>query len=240
MAKQSRIFVEERLKAGGNVRLGEEAAHYARDVMRLKTDAEILMFNGSDGEWMGTVASASKREFVVKPERQTKPQSAEKLARTEMIFSPLRHAHQDMLIQKATELGIVKLTPARMDHSANKDFNVARAAVIAREAAEQSERLSVPEISALTSLAKILSSFDFSTRTLVYFNERQDGTSRQSEDFRRLSTDDIALLVGPEGGFSAEEFILLSKTPAIPVTLGRLILRAETAAIAALSLWNLR
>jgi len=240
MSKPNRIFVKERLGPGAEVRLADETAHYVRDVMRLKEGAEILMFNGKDGEWLCMAEAVSKREFVVRATKQTRAQSAEKLAQTELIFSPLRHAHQDMLIQKATELGVSSLTPALMNHSAVKDFNAERADAIAREAAEQSERLSMPEISALMPLEKLIKNFDFSKRTLVYLDERQNAGARNPEEFRHLGASDMALLVGPEGGFSAAEFALLAGTKAIPITLGRLILRAETAAIAALSLWNLR
>ena len=240
MAKPNRILVKERLRKDALVSLSDEAARYARDVMRLREGREILLFNGVDGEWLGVVEAVSKKEFVVGVGEQTRLQAAEKLMDVELIFSVLRHGNQDFLIQKATELGAMKLTPVLNAHSVAKDFNVERAEAIAREAAEQSERLSVPEISAIAPLAKVLAAFDFSARTLVYFDERQSENARLAEDFRRLQAKSISLLVGPEGGFSEEEFALLARTPAIPITLGRLILRAETAAIAALSLWNLR
>ena len=224
MAKLSRIFIDERLVEGAILSLGGAEAHYARDVMRLRAGSRILLFNGVDGEWMGEVTSVSKREFIISLSEQTRVQAGEKLKPGELIFSPLRHAHQDFLIQKATELGVTKLTPALMEHSSVRNFNPERARAIAREAAEQSERLSIPEISDLVPLASVLRDFA-PGRKLVAFD-------RDGESVRELDAD--ALIVGPEGGLSERELGDLKSAGVKTVTLGDRILRAETAAIVGL------
>ena len=234
MAKP-RLYTPQKLAANAKATLVGDDLHYLKNVMRQGIGDMLLLFNETDGEFDSRILSASKKEIVAEQVTCKRSPSDERLPDTELIFPPIRHSRQDMLVEKATELGVKTLSPALMKNSAIKNINTARAYIIAKEAAEQSERLSVPQINPLVKLGDILARFDFKSRTLVYLDERRVSATKQLPGIKGP----VSFLVGPEGGFAPEEFAALEKTPAVGVNLGRLVLRAETAAIAILTLHNL-
>ncbi|MGB0935432.1 MAG: 16S rRNA (uracil(1498)-N(3))-methyltransferase [Alphaproteobacteria bacterium] len=222
-----RLFVEEDLEQGRDVPLSPDQIHYLFHVMRKAEGDSVQLFNGKDGEWLAEITTLSKKAGIVKPEKQTRPQRQE--ADVWLLFSPLKQARQDFLVEKATELGVSALLPIKCARTNVGRVNLQRMQKITIEAAEQSERLTLPTIQPLESLDKVLSRWD-SNRKLLFCAERADAGHIQH------SSGPTAILIGPEGGFTRQEVQLVQAYDFVQqVSLGQNILRAETAAIAALS-----
>ncbi len=234
-----RVYSDKHLLQNSLLKLEGDDFHYLKNVMRLKKDESFLLFNEKDGEFDCNIIELNKHDLKVQMEKQTRIPDTENLNDTELIFTPIRHSRQDFLIEKATELGIKTLSPITTQNTSVKDINEERARTIAKEASEQSRRLSIPTINKLTPLTEKLTSFDFENRTLIYLDERQNNNENTTEILKKYKGKPISFLIGPEGGFSPDEFEMLSKTKAIGITLGNLILRAETAGISIISLYNI-
>lgn len=225
-----RLFIQSELSKGAQIYLSDAQSHYLSHVLRVQTGDDVLLFNGQDGEWRSPVTQIGKKQVVLQVSEQTRQQ--EKKSEVCLCFAPVKKDCTDLIIQKATELGVGKISFVRTKRTNTTKINMQRMNLLAIEAAEQSERLDVPEINDSQTLNYLLQSWD-KTRPLYYLSERQDAA--KVSDFSAR----CAFLVGPEGGFEDQELLKLSQCPfAKPIHLGRRILRAETACIAAMVLWN--
>jgi 16S rRNA (uracil1498-N3)-methyltransferase len=223
--------------AGGETTLDAAAAHYLRDVLRLVPGQIVALFNAQDGEFAARIASYDKKAaHLVVEERSRAPETDE--ADIWLVFAPIKRAHLEYQVQKATELGVRVLWPVRTQRTNVERVNEARLAAIAIEAAEQSERLSVPEVRTTASLAAALAHWP-NDRQILLCDETGGGQALG----KFLAGQDLAkpwaILIGPEGGFAPEELALLRKQSFVrPVDLGPRVLRADTAALAALAVFQ--
>lgn len=227
-----RLYVIEPLAAGHSLHLTEAQLHYVRQVLRLNTGDHVHLFNGKDGEWQATLDIFSKKSASLMCHNQLRHQNDEK--NLTMMCALIKPARLELLVEKATELGITSILPLVTDHCSIRKMNIDRLQSHAIEAAEQSERLSVPQIDALQSLREAVTHFK---GQILWADETrgQSATLKQALDEHPIS----AILIGPEGGFSdAEKEFLRARENVHPVHLGQLILRAETAAIALISAYQ--
>jgi 16S rRNA (uracil1498-N3)-methyltransferase len=245
--RQHRLFVENPLKAGAQLALDRDATNYLRNVLRLKSGASILLFNGKDGEWSGTLDASGKRALAVVVGEQTRPQPAP--GDLHYLFAPLKHARLDYMVQKAVELGVSKLQPVLTQHTQAARINLERMRANAIEAAQQCGVLAIPDVAEPAPLKAALARLA-AERMLIFCDEeaalgdpvkalieaRPPPSALVPLDAARAA-EPVAVLVGPEGGFSEEERAVLLKRPNIVrLALGPRILRADTAAVAALTL----
>ena len=241
MASNIRLFVEENLQTGIDLEIKASQFHYLKNVMRLATGAEVMLFNSRDGEYLAEITDSGKRSMMVKLIKQSRPQSDD--PDIWLIFAPIKKNRLDMIAEKATELGVAKLVPVITDHTNVERVKTDRLRANAIEAAEQCCRLTVPEITEPMPLQKLLDNWEVTRRLLVMDETTvEDGDAGVSMATLGKSKDGQAcdaILIGPEGGFSASELDLLGNLPFVTkVSLGGRILRAETAALAALTLWQ--
>jgi 16S rRNA (uracil1498-N3)-methyltransferase len=230
-----RLFVETDLAAGAGVSCTAEQANYLRNVLRLKPGEHILAFNGRDGEWRASIAEAGKRATVLRVEAQTRPQEGG--PDIDYLFAPLKRARLDYMVQKATEMGVARLRPVVTRRTVAERVNLERMRANAIEAAEQCGVLRIPEVMATEKLETVLAGWDASRR-LVFCDESSEQRCPLIT-LAQLKQGPLALLIGPEGGFDdAERALLASKAFVARISLGPRILRADTAAVAALALVN--
>jgi 16S rRNA (uracil1498-N3)-methyltransferase len=231
---KTRLYVTGDLGAGVAVMLDEGQGHYLLHVLRAHAGNRVLLFNGRDGEWLAEIAQAGKRGVTATCLKQTEPQAA--VPDIWLVFAPVKKTPSDYLVQKATELGASVLLPVFTRRTIVSRINQERMAANAIEAAEQSGRLSVPEIREGTSLDKLLGAWP-KERRLFFCDE--GGDARPLAKAARSVSGPAAILTGPEGGFDPAEREMLRALPFVtPVTLGPRILRADTAALAALAIWQ--
>jgi 16S rRNA (uracil1498-N3)-methyltransferase len=218
------------------VRLEGGPAHYLRNVMRLTPGSIVALFNARDGEHAAEILDYGKSwvEFAMRGQRR-KPMAEPDLW---LVFAPIKRAHLDFVAEKATELGVSALWPVITRHTNVERVNEERLLATAIEAAEQSERLTVPEIRNCVPLAKAIASWP-KGRGIVLCDEGGGGDAIAKVLGREDLTKPWAILTGPEGGFAAEELEMLRKHPEVrSVGLGPRVLRADTAAIAALAVFQ--
>ncbi len=226
-----RLFVDSPLAAGQEVTLPGDQLHYLRNVLRLRAGDALALFNGRDGEFSARIAVLERRRATVFLQERLRQQKEG--ADIWLCAALIRRSRFEWLAEKATELGVRRLIPLRTERSAGDRIRPDRLQAIMREAAEQCERLDVPEIGPVQDLPAMLASWD-AGRSLHYCAERD-----QAAGSTFAPCGPAAILIGPEGGFSSGEDQLLRQQKFVnPVSLGRRILRAETAALAALSLWQ--
>lgn len=229
---RTRLFVEADLGAGMAVPLSEGQAHYLIHVMRAKAGDRVRLFNGRHGEWSASIETVTKRGAILKATAQTESQKP--VPDIWLVFAPVKKTPADYLAQKATELGVRRLQPVFTRRTIVTRVNEERLLANAVEAAEQSDRLSVPEIAAPLALEKLLSHWP-AERRLYFCDEGGDAQPMA----KAAAAGPAAILTGPEGGFDPAEREMLRKLSFVtPVTLGPRILRADTAALAALSVWQ--
>ena len=230
--KSPRLFVDAPLDAGGRVALEREQGHYLGNVLRLGTGDSILVFNGHDGEWRAQIEGRKRPEHLTLTE-QTRPQ--ETPCDLHLLFAPLKHARLDYMVQKAVEMGASLLAPTLTQFTQVSRINLERMRANAIEATEQCGILSLPDIEEPMPLARRLTERDCQ-RLLIFCDE----AAPQADPLKALSADKpggLDVLIGPEGGFSEEERALLLRQPRlVRLSLGPRILRADTAAVAALAL----
>jgi 16S rRNA (uracil1498-N3)-methyltransferase len=220
------------LGAGAAMPLSDGQSHYLLHVMRAKSGDRLRLFNGRDGEWAAEITTVTKRGAIVTARVPTMPQ--QQVPDLWLAFAPVKKTPADYLAQKATELGVARLQPVFTRRTIVARINEERLAANAIEAAEQSERLSVPEIAAPVKLEKMLASWPVG-RTLYFCDEGGDARPLA----QAAVPGPAAILTGPEGGFDpAERELLRSRSFVVAVTLGPRILRADTAALAALAVWQ--
>jgi 16S rRNA (uracil1498-N3)-methyltransferase len=228
----ARLFVTSPLAEGAAVELGPEQAHYLRNVMRLGDGDAVALFNGSDGEFRARIQRLGKRTARLLVEERLRAQQAE--ADLWLVFAPIKRARIDYLVEKATELGASALVPVITRHTHVERLNLDRLRAHAIEAAEQSERLTVPRIEEPRALDEVLAAWDASRRIMLC---DESGTAPPaSVALANQNAAAWAVLIGPEGGFAETELDALRKLPFVsPVSLGPRILRADTAALAGLA-----
>lgn len=242
-----RLFVDHSLSAGARVELAADQARYLLTVMRLQTGEPVLLFNGRDGEWRARLAETSKRTCVLAVEERTREQVG--VPDVELVIALVKRARLETIVEKATELGARRIRLAVTRRTNADHTNVGRLQAIAAEAAEQTGRLDVPEVIAPVKLDRLLDGWD-AERRLMFCDEAGDdpsaewggpaGRARPALDaLRGNANGPWAILIGPEGGFDPAERARLRELSFVtPVTLGPRILRADTAAISALTLWQ--
>jgi 16S rRNA (uracil1498-N3)-methyltransferase len=232
--RSPRLFVEQSLRAGAVVALAPPQAHYLKDVLRLKPGDGVLVFNGREGEWHGRLDAAGKRGLALQLETQTRRQSAG--GDLHYLFAPLKRARLDYMVQKAVEMGVARLAPVMTRHTQAERVNLERMRANAIEAAEQCGVLRLPEIVAPAALADVLAGLA-AERVLVFCDEDAPIADPVAALGAAAGASALAVLVGPEGGFAAEERdMLLARRNSVRLALGPRILRADTAAVAALAL----
>ena len=228
MASSIRLFVPDPLSAGRPIDLSESQAHYVTHVMRRASGDAVMLFNGRDGEWECRIDAPGRRSLAAEPLAQTRPQAAGPDAW--LLFAPVKRDATELVVEKATELGVAAIQPVLTARTNRARLSPERMASIAIEAAEQSERLTIPAIFPVRTLQDVLRDWP-AGRILVATLEREAAPGVAP------ARGPVALLVGPEGGFAPAELDVLQGCPSIVcASLGPRILRAETAVIAGLAL----
>ena len=223
-----RLFVRVPLGEAARVELDQGQANYLGNVMRLGEGAEVLLFDGASGEWLGRVAEAGRKRMTLSVERRTR--EAEAIPDVWLAFAPVKRTQTDWLIEKATELGAARLMPVITQRTIVERVKTERLESIAIEAAEQCGRTVLPSIDEPEALARFLEQRDVSR--ILYFADENGGEPAASA----FKPAPVVILTGPEGGFTDQERALIRATDnAVPVSLGPRILRAETAALAGLA-----
>ena len=223
-----RLFVSQPLAEGAKVELDAKQANYLGNVMRLGVGAELLVFDGGSGEWLARIGEAGKKRMSLTVDRKTR--ELESIPDVWLAFAPVKRAQTDWLVEKATELGAARLLPVMTQRTVAERVKLERLEAIAIEAAEQCGRTRLPEIAEPLPLAKFLDRRD-PARTLFFADE--NGGEAAASAFREGPA---LILTGPEGGFTEDERALVRGAPSsVAISLGPRILRAETAALAALA-----
>jgi 16S rRNA (uracil1498-N3)-methyltransferase len=231
--------------------LGREDTHYILNVMRRAEGDGVRLFNGRDGEWSARIAEAHRKGASLELVARTRPQC--EVPDLWLLFAPVKRQKTDLIVEKATELGVREIHPVSTRRTQGDRSKPERFHIIAKEAAEQTERLDLPLIAPIERLERMLDGWD-PARLLYYCDEAGDETDEEGgaawggqagragpmlDVVRADLAGPAALLIGPEGGFTPEERTRLRGLDFVrAVSLGPRILRAETAVIAALALWQ--
>ena len=230
MRDNPRLYVNAQLFKDEIITLSKEQAHYLVNVMRCGINDYITVFNGKDGEWNCEITSSSKKSCDIAPRNQIRP--SEELPDFTLLFAPIKGHRNDNIIEKATELGIANIQPILTERTIVRKINAEKYLLTAIEAAEQCERVNIPLIKDISPLEVAIEEYDGK----ILFADEYGGGKKIGECFAQPA-EKIALLVGPEGGFSQKEHdFTISQSNVIPISLGKRILRADTAAIAGLTL----
>jgi 16S rRNA (uracil1498-N3)-methyltransferase len=231
--RSPRLFVAAPLAAGSMLPLDRAQAHYLTTVLRRKPGDGVLVFNGRDGEWSAELA-VQKRTAALVVDAKTRDQTA--AADLHYLFAPLKSARLDYMVQKAVEMGASRLAPVLTRHGQVARVNLERMRANAIEAAEQCGILCLPEICELVDLTRLLADRD-PARTIVFCDEDAEVANPLAALSGVPPRSPLAVLVGPEGGFAEDERAMLLKLPnVVRIGLGPRILRADTAAVAALAI----
>ncbi|MFN3869688.1 MAG: 16S rRNA (uracil(1498)-N(3))-methyltransferase [Hyphomicrobiaceae bacterium] len=230
-----RLFLDASLVAGEPIAATREQANYLLNVMRLTSGDRLLAFNGRDGEWLVEVVAVGKRGLDLVPLDAVRAQTPP--GTICYLFAPLKRARLDYMVQKAVEMGVGRLSPVMTRRTVAERVNLERMRANAIEAAEQCGIISLPDIDEPLALAKVLDGWDASIPLVVC-----DETAVVANPIAALAgvrKGPVGLLVGPEGGFAREELEMIRAMPcAVAISLGPRIMRADTAAVAALGLLN--
>jgi 16S rRNA (uracil1498-N3)-methyltransferase len=235
--RTTRLFVEASLGPGARVALDAGQANYLRNVLRMRDGDRVLVFNGRDGEWRASVALEGRRETAVRVAEQTRPQPGS--GNLHYLFAPLKQARLDYMVQKAVEMGASRLQPVTTRHTQVARLNMERMRTNAIEAAEQCGILTIPELPEPVALMSAVEALEPS-RLLVFCDEDAEVADAVTALARHRPSGGplpLAVLIGPEGGFADDERAALLRHPrVVRIALGPRILRADTAAVAALAL----
>lgn len=234
-SKLPRLYVKSALRSGAELCLGKDQTHYLVNVLRMRADGSVLLFNGQDGEWHATIESLGRKSVSLIAQHQTRAQ--ERGPDLHYLFAPIKRARLDYMAQKATEMGASALRPIVTQRTIAERLKLDRLQANAVEAAEQCGILRVPEVHAPQSLADALAHWD-PRRTLIFADENAAIASPLDVLLRERSPS-LAVLIGPEGGFGCDErTVLLQQEFVVPISLGPRVMRADTAAVACLALVN--
>jgi len=239
MRAKIRLYLEHPLGAGQSVPLNRDQAHYLFGVMRLTVGGHVALFNGRDGEWLAEVTEAGKRGGTLTIKTQSAPlQLPPDLW---LLFAPIKKARTDFIVEKATEMGAARIMPITTDFTNSDRIRQDRLQAHAVEAAEQCGGTFVPEVTEMQKLDHLLASWS-EGRQLLFCDEAQAGRSYTLKGVvTAQGAKPWAILIGPEGGFSDRERTRLSSLSfSHTLSLGPRILRADTAVVAALTLWQLQ
>ncbi|MBB4124067.1 16S rRNA (uracil(1498)-N(3))-methyltransferase [Martelella radicis] len=227
-----RLYVEAGLAAGEAFEADRNQFHYLAHVIRAEEGTELLLFNGRDGEWLARISYPTRKKITLQPVEQTRPQPP--LPDLTYLFAPLKVGRMDYMVQKAVEMGAGRIQPVMTQHVQGKPGKSDRLAANIIEAAEQCGVLAVPELLEPVKLADLLEGWE-ADRRLIFCDEADEDQNPVTA-LQRVTEKKLALLIGPEGGFSDEERAMLRSRPFVtPIPLGPRILRADTAAVAALT-----
>jgi 16S rRNA (uracil1498-N3)-methyltransferase len=247
-----RLHVDHPLATGQAVPLSQDQAHYLTGVMRLTVGAEIHLFNGRDGEWRANLTVAAKRGAIATCDTQSRPLRPP--PDLWLLFAPIKKARTDFIVEKAVELGVARILPVQTRHTNSERIRQDRLQAHAVEAAEQCGATYVPEVADLAPLDRVLRDWP-EGRALLWCDEasarsagplagaspstRGGGMGLGGAASGKMPPAPAAILIGPEGGFSADEAQRLRARPGVTaLSLGPRILRADTAAVAAITLWQ--
>jgi len=226
-----RLYLDAPLRAGAQVALAREQANYLFNVLRLERGGTVLVFNGRDGEWRASVSGTGKRDSALAVEERLREQPQAKDLR--FLFAPLKHARLDYLVQKAVEIGASLLQPVITRHTQVTRVNLERMRANVIEAAQQCGILNLPAVAEPVAFAKATAD---DGRLLIFCDERADVQDPVAA-LKAVPRLPLSVLIGPEGGFAEEErAALLKRGNVARIGLGPRILRADTAAVAALAL----
>ncbi len=230
--KMQRLFVDADLSAGGSVAATAEQFNYLTNVLRMGEGDHILLFNGRDGEWRARLTFESKKKLSLTIVTQTREQTP--LPDLHFLFAPLKVGRLDYLIQKSVEMGAGVIQPVITQHTQNHRVSVDKLQANALEAAEQCGILALPHVCAPLKLDMLLGTWDISRR--IIFCDEDHTTQNPVSALTNIKEKQLAVLIGPEGGFSDDERSLLRGLPFVTaIPLGPRILRADTAAVAAMA-----
>jgi len=230
-----RLWVKDDLAAGARVALEQGQAHYLRNVMRLAAGEALLVFNGREGEWRARLTADGKRDAALHVEDLVRPQTA--VPDVALLIALVKRARLETIVEKATELGVRQIELLTTERTNADHTNLGRLQAIAVEAAEQTGRLDAPSVLGPEKLSRRLAAWPAETR-LMFCDEAGDAPQALAA-LSAPAGGPWAILIGPEGGFSPDERAAIRALPAaVPVSLGPRILRADTAAISELTLWQ--
>ena len=231
--RMQRLFVPQPLSPGGEIGPDSSQSHYLVNVLRLQPGAQLLVFNGADGEWLAEIAEASKKRVRLAMVTQVRPQPAH----PDLLycFAPLKQGRLDYMVQKAVEMGAGRLQPVITQHTQMSTIGTDRIRANAIEAAEQCGVLAIPTVGEPVKLDRLIWEWE-PGRRLIFCDEGAD-SNNPVPALKAITETRLGLLVGPEGGFSEEERRQLRGLPYVTsIPLGPRILRADTAAVAALAI----
>ena len=230
-----RLFVEGPLGAGQGIALGKDQANYLFAVMRLKTGAHVLVFNGVDGEWLAEVTSSNKRNGTLVCLENTAPLRLP--PDLWLLFAPIKKARTAFIVEKAAELGVARIIPVLTRFTNSDRLNIDRLQAHALEATEQCGGTYVPEVAQAVKFDTIMS--DWPNERRIMFCDENQVALPAAQALAKEKGGEWAIIIGPEGGFSSEEVERLRGMAEVTsVTLGPRILRADTAAVTAITLWQ--
>ncbi|AHC73320.1 hypothetical protein P856_73 [Candidatus Endolissoclinum faulkneri L5] len=234
---ETRLYVDSSLNTGEMFCLKQKQVHYLKNVLRLGAGDEVALFNGYDGEWRARILTVARQSVDLCILEQTRQQSYE--PDVWLAFAPIKRDRINFTVQKATELGVMLLSPVITRYTIVQRVNVNRMRANVIEASEQSNRLTVPKVSELDNLTNLIDSWPID-RTMIVANET---ASTPIVEIIRMELDcsvkKIGFLIGPEGGFDKLELAILNKLPfAKHASLGKRLLCADTAALAVLAIWQ--
>ena len=232
-----RLYFPGEISLKSPIKLENKQVHYLINVMRKKIDDSILVFNSVNGEFLGNILEIYKNTIIIDIIKKTREVKIEN--DIWLLFAPVKKSPTEHIVQKGTELGVSKIIPIITERTITKKLNLKRMQDIAIESSEQSERITIPKVCNLTKLKDLITNWN-NERIIFFCDETMRKNKANKIDFQNLSTKPFgAILVGPEGGFSTNEINYLKEKRFIrPIDLGPRILRADTAVIAALSLWH--
>ena len=237
---KARLYVAESLGAGASLTLERDQSHYLVNVLRMGEGERVLLFNGRDGEWAARIAEAHKKNCVLELETRTRAQ--EPLPNIWLLFAPVKRARLDFIAQKATEMGAAVIQPVITERTVVTRLKDERLQANAVEAAEQCGLVAVPEVREAEKLSAILAKWnETAPGRMILFCDENEGPRATRSALERLAGEGkkgapLAVLIGPEGGFSpAERDMLRKRSDTLAISLGPRIMRADTAAIAALA-----
>jgi len=230
--RMQRLFIDAGLAEGEPVEASKEQFHYLANVLRMADGDAVLVFNGRDGEWRAELSFPTRKRLLLTPTEETRPQPAP--SDLHYLFAPLKVGRLDYLVQKAVEMGAGVLQPVMTQHVQGKINSIERLEANVVEAAEQCGILSIPRVASPRKLEDLLA--DWPRERRIVFCDEGHGSQNPLPALAAITERKLALLVGPEGGFSDEERTLLRSLDFVtPIPLGPRILRADTAAVAAMA-----
>lgn len=240
MANLIRIYVEDDLAQNQSIELNDQQGHYVNNVMRLKVGDEVALFNGRDGEWCASIVESRKKRCLLHVNDKTRDQVG--CPDLWLVFAPLKKQRLDFIMEKATELGVGAFQPIITRRTIVSKIRSDRLEAQTIEAAEQCERLHIPDVFDVLPLAQLMK--DWPIERQIFVLDERGGALPIGQSLLNFAKSDkkdapCALLTGPEGGFDPSELDLLDKLPFVTrISVGPRILRADTAALAAISCWQ--